>query len=201
MLIYRSIFWLISSQRFLDVMHFTAWIDPLFWFQLYRAMNNYDWFLWAFTNSHNEEFNIAIESIQNKAFSKLFKTLLLKSQKCLREVNVLMYTLTFPSCCFIGIYSITERDKNINKKKTNICSCLHPHGSALIVTHMEKTELVVKSANICKVFKVEKGKYLVTRTQDPYTRWSSVISPVKVSWLTRMCLAVFLSFVLRMWIV
>lgn len=155
MLIYRSNFWLITSQRLLDVMHFTAWIDPLVWFQLYWAMHNYDWFLWAFTNSHNEDFSIAIESIQNKALSMLFKTLQLKSQKYLREVNVSVSTLTFPSCRFIGIHFITERDKNINKKKTDICSCLHPRGSILIATHIEMIELVVKFATTL-LFRLER---------------------------------------------
>lgn len=155
MLIYRSNFWLIASQRLLDVMHFTAWTDPLFWFQLYWAMHNYDWFLWAFTNSHNEEFSIAMESIQNKALSMLFKTLQLKWQKYLTEVNVSVSTLTFPSCCFIGIHFITERDKNINKKKTDICSCLQPHGSVLIATHIEMIELVVKFATTL-LFRLER---------------------------------------------
>lgn len=84
------------------VKHFTAWIDPLFWFQLYLAMHNRDWFLWAFTNSHNEEFSIAIESIQSKVLSMLFKTLQLRSQKYLREVNVSVSILTFPSCCYLA---------------------------------------------------------------------------------------------------
>lgn len=96
-----------------------------------------------------------MESIQNKALSMLFKTLQLKSQKYLTEVNVSVSTLTFPSCCFIGIHFITERDKNINKKKTDICSCLQPHGSVLIATHIEMIELVVKFATTL-LFRLER---------------------------------------------
>lgn len=146
---------MIASQRLLDVMHFIAWIDPLFWFQLYWALHNYDWFLWAFTNSHNEEVSIGIESISNKAFSMLFKTLQLKSQKYLREVNVSVFTLTFPSCYFLGILFITERDKNINKKWPNICPCLHLHGCILIATHIEMFKLVVKFATTL-MFRLER---------------------------------------------
>lgn len=135
---------MIASQRLLEVKHFTAWINPLFWFQLYWAMHNYDWLLWAFTNSHNEEFSIAIESIESKALSMLFKTSQLRSQKYLREVNVSVPTLTFPSRCFIGIHFTTERDKNINKKKTDTCSCLHPHGKCPNCHSYRGDELVLK---------------------------------------------------------
>lgn len=76
----------------------------------------------------------------------LWKTLQLRSQKYLREVNVSVPTLTFPSCCFIGIHFITERDKNINKKKTNIRSCLHPHGKCFNCHSWRDDELVLKFA-------------------------------------------------------
>lgn len=75
----------------------------------------------------------------------LFKTLQLKSQKYLREVNDSVPTLIFPSCCFIGIHFTTERDKTINKN-TNIHSRLHPHGSVLIATLTEMTELKFATA-------------------------------------------------------
>lgn len=109
-------------------------------------MHNYDWLSQAFTNSHNEEFSIAIQSIESKDLSMLFKTLQLRSQKYLREVNVSVPTLTFPSCCFIGIHLTTERDKNINKKKTDICSCLHPHGKCPNCHSYRDDQLVLKIA-------------------------------------------------------